>query len=93
MIPKHSLILLVTDKLIMLMILTITLLSISEATGVLCTKNASTFTVELRDEIVDALKNETNTNGTQRADIESKCTVSSVKVPWGLSREKWTPLI
>ena len=62
----------------MLIILIITLLSITEATAVLCTKNVSIFTVELRDEIADALNDskEIDTSDIQCAEIGSKCIVA-----------------
>ena len=55
------------------MILIITLLSLTEATEILCTtENVSTFTVELRDEIVDALKEGINTSDMQELQFAGK---------------------
>ena len=55
------------------MILIITLLSITEATAVLCTtENVSTFTVQLRDKIVDALKERINTSDMQELQFAEK---------------------
>ena len=48
----------------MLMILPIiTLLLITEATAISCATNISTVTLELRDDMVDALNEGINTNG------------------------------
>ena len=58
------------------MILITTLLSISDRTVALCTKNVSTLTVRLRDEIVNALNGGINTTsnmqGLWSAEVNSK---------------------
>ena len=58
------------------MILITTVLSVTDRTEALCTKNVSTLTVQLRDEIVNALNGGINTTsnmqGLWSAEVNSK---------------------
>lgn len=54
-----------------MILLIITLLSIAEATAALCSKNVSTFTLEIRNEIADAVNDTSDMEDLQCVEAES----------------------
>ena len=54
-----------------MILLIITLLSIAKATAALCSKNVSAFTLELRNEISDALNDTSDMEDLQCVEAES----------------------